>query len=641
MIAVVVTSALVGTAACGTRTDADQGVGAPIEVTGRVADTTTRVSLPALTPPPVPLDAGFAPPLAGATAKSAAAPAGSRTSTPGGSATAGTPLRLTAVEVRTGDRVDAGDPIARMDDAPFTLAATLAAADTRVAQTQVRVLDESIEDTRDKERELLDKRAEVEDALTTLRTKRADLLDKQSQARTALATLEGNLPKLDVGLGQIDTGWAQARTGATTLADKRSELTDGIAQLTVVRARLVAARDQMRRAASTASAHPARPRAAALLPAVSHDAGTTTRPTTRPATRPTPSPTTSPAPPASPTTATPAPPAVTTPATGAPGTPSTSASSAPAPTPAPTHPNPAQPIPPTPTTTQPSRQAPGRPIPAVPSPAERARRLADLDQAIAQLDGKLAQARRGLTTLTAKQKEVAAKTAQAQQARTTLLSKRTQARARREKLRAGLAAMAEGLTKVDDGIVKATDGLATIDDGLEKIRDARRQLQAARRQAVVAVDASGVSEKQAGLNRERTLVLAPVSGRVTSVAQVGAVLSPGATVTTIAADADTGRPRLIAWIPPAQAATLCPGATAIIGADWLTASVPGTVSLIAPTAEFPPSSQSTDEVHLMRAIAVEVRPDDGAAAALPAGAPVDLRITPCATRDSSTPTTQR
>ncbi len=239
--------------------------------------------------------------------------------------------------------------------------------------------------------------------------------------------------------------------------------------------------------------------------------------------------------------------------------------------------------------------------------------------------------------LTTKRREVGSKLARAENARRSLIAKRAQARAARAELTAGLAAMTDGLRRIDEGIAKAEDGLAKIDEGIDKIREARRKLRHAREQARIAVDSATVRRRQATLTRERTTLVAPVSGHVTHTADVGDVLSPGAPVARISADVDRDHPVLTAWLPPQQAEAVCRNTTASVTADWLSSALPGRVTLLGTRAEYPPTSQATDEVHLLRAVAVEVTVDDLGGAVLPPGTPVGLRLTPCGEATPTTP----
>ncbi len=121
--------------------------------------------------------------------------------------------------------------------------------------------------------------------------------------------------------------------------------------------------------------------------------------------------------------------------------------------------------------------------------------------------------------------------------------------------------------------------------------------------------------------KRQAVVRAPADGLVTSLAHVGDVVAPGATVAAIA------RPAVVVttWLAPEQAAQVCVDAAATVHLDSLTAPVNGRISRILPLATYPPTYHTTDQVHLTRAVGVEVRVDS----ALPAGVPADIQLSLC------------
>ena len=186
----------------------------------------------------------------------------------------------------------------------------------------------------------------------------------------------------------------------------------------------------------------------------------------------------------------------------------------------------------------------------------------------------------------------------------------------------GIGQLSKGIGTIDSNVAKARDGVRKIDDGLAKLADARAGLKRTRKLAVIAardttaVDAASVARTQA-------IVRAPTDGIVTALAHVGDVVAPGATVARLT------RPALIVttWLAPEQAAQVCLGGGATVGLDSLAATVDGHVSRILPLAAYPPSYHTTDQVHLTRAVPVEVTVDS----ALPAGVPADVRLSTCST----------
>lgn len=189
---------------------------------------------------------------------------------------------------------------------------------------------------------------------------------------------------------------------------------------------------------------------------------------------------------------------------------------------------------------------------------------------------------------------------------------------------AALKQMNAGLGKLDDGLQKANEGLDKLDDATDSVSDARAQLIRLRRLVVVAADLSDVVVAIAKAHRGEGTVTSPANGVVTKVATVGQHLSPGAALVTLRR---SGYPTMTTWLSPTQAAAVCLDDPATVQADWMDpgASVQARVTRIASRADFPPTSQATDEVHLTRAFAVWLT----SYVALPAGTPVTVTIRPC------------
>ncbi|MGB7961760.1 MAG: HlyD family efflux transporter periplasmic adaptor subunit [Propionicimonas sp.] len=189
---------------------------------------------------------------------------------------------------------------------------------------------------------------------------------------------------------------------------------------------------------------------------------------------------------------------------------------------------------------------------------------------------------------------------------------------------AALKQMKTGLGKLDDGLQKANDGLDKLDDATDTVSEARAQLTRLRRLVVVAADLSDVVVSIAKAQRGDASVTSPAAGVVTRVATVGQHLSPGAALVTLRRFGDA---TMTTWLSPTQAATVCVDDAATVHADWMSpgASVQARVTRIASRADFPPTSQATDEIHLTRAFTVWLT----SSAALPAGTPVTVTIQPC------------
>ncbi len=197
-------------------------------------------------------------------------------------------------------------------------------------------------------------------------------------------------------------------------------------------------------------------------------------------------------------------------------------------------------------------------------------------------------------------------------------------------LRAALAQLDAGIAKIDAGLAKARSGLGTLSSARAKLSDARAQLLDVRELARIAADASSIGVAVATYQRSLAVVRAPVSGRVVSAVRVGDVLAPGASVVRIRGE---GPARVSLWLTPEQARALeqrrassgQPVRVTVSG-DWAPGEAQATVTRIGVRAEYPPTSFATREVHLTRAIPVEVTVVADDDYPLPPGAPVDVRI---------------
>jgi multidrug resistance efflux pump len=193
------------------------------------------------------------------------------------------------------------------------------------------------------------------------------------------------------------------------------------------------------------------------------------------------------------------------------------------------------------------------------------------------------------------------------------------------KLRAGIVQLTAALAKIDAGLAKVSAGRTQLASASAKLADARTQLKDLRVLARIAADAAEVGVRLAEYQRELAVLRSPVDGVVVSVVAVGEVLSPGATVAVIRRREAS---RVTTWIAPEGLGSLRVGSSAEVRADWLSAdTLRGRVSSVGTRAEYPPTSFATSEIHLTRAIPVEVTLTGTAdQPALPPGAPVDVRF---------------
>ncbi len=173
-----------------------------------------------------------------------------------------------------GDRVSAGDVVARLDDTALVAAIDSARASRRVALAQVGVLGARLDDIADARSTIAENRSTVRDAIAKLTRTRADLVGKLASAKKQLAELRalqrklkrvppgstpppgavppGGLPdprevaagiakleaaiqQLEGGIAKIDSGLAQARTGLAKLNDASATTADARAALRSVR----------------------------------------------------------------------------------------------------------------------------------------------------------------------------------------------------------------------------------------------------------------------------------------------------------------------------------------------------------------------------------------------------------------------
>lgn len=194
-------------------------------------------------------------------------------------------------------------------------------------------------------------------------------------------------------------------------------------------------------------------------------------------------------------------------------------------------------------------------------------------------------------------------------------------------LKAAIAQLEAGIAQLDAGLTQARGGLARLSSASGDLADARAQLGDLRELARIAVPLSRVSVRVAEYERSLAEIRTPYAGVVTSVLADGDVVFPGASVATIRRD---GPARVTTWLPAAMVARLAAegaaGPAAFVSADWAPGETfSARLSRVGTRALYPPSSFATEEVHLTRAIPVELTLDDAALGA-PAGGPVDVLL---------------
>ena len=240
--------------------------------------------------------------------------------------------------------------------------------------------------------------------------------------------------------------------------------------------------------------------------------------------------------------------------------------------------------------------------------------LATAQATLVQVDTGLAQAQAGLAG-------VETGLSQAQAGLAQLDAGLTKARSGLAQIDSGLAKIASGLATIDQKTRDARSGLASIDDGLSQLADARVTLVNTRELATIGISSYDTAVARAQQQRDLATVTATSAGAVVAAPRAGDVVLAGTPLVRLRED----KPATVtAWLAPDDAARLCTGDTVRILTDAST-TIDSTLTRIGTDVTYPPTSVSTDRTHLTRAVAVTVT----ASGILPAGWPVDLRLTPC------------
>lgn len=209
--------------------------------------------------------------------------------------------------------------------------------------------------------------------------------------------------------------------------------------------------------------------------------------------------------------------------------------------------------------------------------------------------------------------QLTAAVAQLQTQLATVNAKLTQVRAQQATL----------TTKLADARQAQTD----LADAASTLKDARAQLVDAKSLAAIAVDAADLTVDVARARLDQTELVATSTGTVLSVATAGSQLAAGAPVVVIRPDEPA---RLTAWLAPDQVTSVCVGDPVAVHGDWMSPdeTTDATLTRIGTEWQYPPTDVPTDEIHLTRAVEVEITTTD---ASLPAGVPADVTIDGCQT----------
>ncbi|MDO8915643.1 MAG: biotin/lipoyl-binding protein [Coriobacteriia bacterium] len=153
---------------------------------------------------------------------------------------------LTSVTVSAGDRVSAGQVIARLDDRALVLRVQMAQAAARGARARVGVIDANLDTLANNSATLASARRKLDAALPKLKASRVEVVSNLAKARAAasqlppgwkappgmpdprvlVAKLEGALAQIDAGMAKATSGRAKLYSGAAKIADARSQLRD-------------------------------------------------------------------------------------------------------------------------------------------------------------------------------------------------------------------------------------------------------------------------------------------------------------------------------------------------------------------------------------------------------------------------------
>ena len=115
-------------------------------------------------------------------------------------------------------------------------------------------------------------------------------------------------------------------------------------------------------------------------------------------------------------------------------------------------------------------------------------------------------------------------------------------------------------------------GRARLASANARLSDARRQLRDLRKLATVGVDGAKIGVRVAEYQRSIAVLRSPVEGVVVSVASVGDVLAPGATVAEVRR---AGPARVTTWLSPEELGRVRVGTEAEVRADWFPAGPGG------------------------------------------------------------------
>lgn len=209
-------------------------------LTGRVVDDTSSLPAPVVLTPAPDIEAGFE-----STGSANVPGAGSSAGIGGGSAAASTTwVRVAMVGATVGETVKQGDLIAQVETAPLDAALAAAKADEKLAQANVKYIDDRAGTLNTNASDVASKTAELTKTVTDLTRQRADLQVKlaaaeaaagsltetstippgQTDPRVLVKTLEAAILKIDDGLAKANQGLVDLATASTNITTARTAI---------------------------------------------------------------------------------------------------------------------------------------------------------------------------------------------------------------------------------------------------------------------------------------------------------------------------------------------------------------------------------------------------------------------------------
>lgn len=211
-----------------------------VDITGRVVDETVALPAPVIAVPAPDIEAGFdtsAPTTASAGANDAPASGAAGAGAQGAGSSAGGWVRVGALSANVGDTVSTGQVLATMDTAALGAALEAAKADEKLAQANVKLVDDRAGTLTLTASEIASKTVELNKTITDLTLQRAELQIKLNAAKAAAGSLTptSTIPpgqtdprvlvkQLEAALAKVDAALEKARQGVTDLATAQTDV---------------------------------------------------------------------------------------------------------------------------------------------------------------------------------------------------------------------------------------------------------------------------------------------------------------------------------------------------------------------------------------------------------------------------------